>query len=1049
MITWSPAGDRLATASEDGTVRIWRAEDGSLVHVLSGHEDGVWSATWSPDAKQLVSGDDAGRLCLWEADTGKLLAQIEPGGGAILATGWSPCGDRFVAGSRDGLIRLFDRASARLRGYLTGHTDLVKDLAFAPGGRELASSSEDRTIRIFDLASGETRRVLRGHLHAANTVDFTPDGRALVSASHDRTVRCWDLAVGCERWTVQAHEDDIDAAHISPDGRIVASASHDRRVRLFDVRNGARLGEIRGHSDEVEWVSWSPDGRSLATASTDAKGRLFDSHSRSLVRVLEGRNLAVSTLRANPRREVAVVQDDRSVSVISPDAGVARLRAEALHEQAIKDAAWSPDGNRLALASLDRSASVLDLREGVEPVLRMELGCGAYAIDWSSDGSTLALGLSDGSIELRDAARGTLLARFHDHADPVYAVAFRPGSLEFASAARDGLVGLRSGSTFRSLAGHEDMVLALAWWPDGTRLASGSRDATIRLWDASGREAGVLRGHRRTVWGLAVTPDGARLVSSSFDHDVRVWRDGSLDRLLAEHRRQVGALAALDARRAISGSREGLCRVWDLETGISRVVRPHNLPLAKEARMGLNSASGGYAARAPVRAEPVRREVSRLDVAVSTTRKLVSLWAALRRARSGAPALRRYQERRLRRLLDRAYAEVPLYREKFDAAGVSPRAFRTLSDLCRFPILEKDEARDRFPDGALARGSDLRRCRIQQTSGSSGRCMEIALSLRCDDARNIYTQRIYGWHGFRWWRTTAYLFPYRLPFENNLGIYRNVWLDANQPADRVLDRLAAIRPVVLAATPSDVLDLLEGMTPGRDLTDLGLSALCLHSEPLSPDERAHFEAVFGCPVRTNYYCNEVWAIAAECERGRLHEFSDNVVLELLDAGGHPVPDGTPGEVVVTGLSNFVQPFIRYRLGDIAVRSRERGCACGRALPVLERIEGRDDDVFVHADGRRIHPSKITVAAKSPCFAYPGLQVFRDYQIAQTARDRVVLRVVAGRDRAPFAECAKQAVANLERLLAPGVCVDLETLARLPAGAGGKRKIFSRELAGSD
>jgi phenylacetate-CoA ligase len=460
----------------------------------------------------------------------------------------------------------------------------------------------------------------------------------------------------------------------------------------------------------------------------------------------------------------------------------------------------------------------------------------------------------------------------------------------------------------------------------------------------------------------------------------------------------------------------------------------------------MSAATGGYAARAGARAAPARRRASRGEVAVSTLRKLGTLWAALLRARSGEARLRRHQLRRLRAVLARAYAGVPLYRETFDAAGVHPRELRSLADLARVPILDKDAVRDRYPDGVVARDTDLARCRIQQTSGSSGRCMEIALSLRCDDVRNVYSQRIYGWHGFRWWRKAAYLFPYRLPFENNLGIYRNVWLDAKQPADRVLDRLAAERPVVLAATPSDVLELLEGMTPGRDLTGLGLRALCLHSEPIAPDERAHFEAVFGCPVRANYYCNEVWAIAAECEHGRLHEFSDNVVLELLDADGEPVPDGAPGEVVVTGLGNFVQPFIRYRLGDVAVRSRERRCPCGRALPVLERIEGRDDDVFVHPDGRRIHPSKITVAAKSPCFDYPGLQVFRDYQIAQAAPDRVVLRVVAGRDRAPFAECAKQAVSNLERLLAPGVRVDLETPARLPAGAGGKRKIFSRECA---
>jgi WD40 repeat protein/phenylacetate-coenzyme A ligase PaaK-like adenylate-forming protein len=1063
MITWSPAGDRLATASEDGTVRIWRARDGELLHVLASHADGVWSATWSPDGERLVSGGNDGRLCVWEAARGKLVAELEPGGGAIWATGWSPRGDLFAAGSRDGLVRLFDAASARLCGRLAGHGDLVKDLVFSPDGRALASSSDDRTIRVFDLASGESRQVLRGHVHMANTVDWTPDGSALVSCSHDRSVRCWDLESGRERWTIEAHEDDIDAARVSPDGRLVASASHDRTVRLFDIATGARVGVIHGHTDEVEWVSWSPDGSMLATASIDAQGRLFDARSGALRRVLAGRNRAVSTLRANARGEVAVVQDDRTVSVIDPVAGETLLSAADLHEQAIKDAAWSPGGDQLALASLDGSVSVFDVRSAPERVRRIDLPAGAFALDWCRDGSALAIGLADGSVELRDPERGVRIARFHDHGDPVYAVAFRPGSRDFASAARDGLVGLRTGSAFRSLAGHEDMAVSLAWWPRGDRLASGSRDATIRLWDAQGRAHGVLRGHRLTVWGLAVTPDGARLLSSSFDHEVRVWRGDATEHVLAAHRRQVGALAALGPARAISGSREGLCRLWDLDAGTSRLLRPHLLPDRERGRSpklqeapgaalqrfdvskNVPASSGGYAARAGVRAVG-RREVSRSEVVASTARKLATLWGAQLRARGSGEALRRHQLRRLRRVLAHAFAEVPLYREKFDAAGVHPSALRSLADLARFPILEKDEMRDAFPDRALARGTQLSRCRIQQTSGSSGRCMEIALSLRCDDARNVYSQRIYGWHGFRWWRSAAYLFPYRLPFENNLGLYRNVWLDAKQPADRVIDELARVRPVVLAATPSDVLELLEGMTPGRDLGGLGLRALCLHSEPVSPDERAHFEALFGCPVRTNYYCNEVWAIAAECEHGRLHEFSDNAVLELLDAEGRPVPDGTPGEVVVTGLDNFVQPFIRYRLGDVAVRSKRQGCLCGRALPVLERIEGRDDDVFVHPDGRRIHPSKITVAAKSPCFAYPGLQVFRDYQIAQTAPDRVVLRVVAGRDRALFAECAKEGVANLERLLAPGVRVDLETPARLPIGAGGKRKIFAREIA---
>lgn len=468
-----------------------------------------------------------------------------------------------------------------------------------------------------------------------------------------------------------------------------------------------------------------------------------------------------------------------------------------------------------------------------------------------------------------------------------------------------------------------------------------------------------------------------------------------------------------------------------------------SLPLESAATTAPLPRRPGYAARQRARRAPLpdTRRVGRAEVALSTAHKLVALWSSLARDRAGERRLARHRLRRLRTLLADAEAHVPLYRERWARAGVRARDLERVEDLVRFPIVEKDDVRDRFPEGCLREGTRLERCRIQQTSGSSGRCMEIALSLRCDDMRNIMSRRVYGWHGFRWHNRAAYLFPYRLPFRNNLGIYRNAFLDASRPPETLVDELERLRPVVLAATPSDVLDLLEGVPEGRDLRRIGLRALCLHSEPLAPDERAWFEARFGCPVRTNYYCNEVWAIAAECEHGRLHEFSDHVVLELVDDAGRPVPDGTPGHVIVTGLDNRVQPFIRYRLGDLAVRSPERGCPCGRSFPVLERIEGRDDDVFLHPDGRKVHPSRITVAVKSPCFRHPGLQVFRDYQVVQDAADHVTVRLVPGRDAEPFHRCAREGARNLERLLAPGVTVSLQVVDALDPGAGGKRKIF--------
>jgi len=292
----------------------------------------------------------------------------------------------------------------------------------------------------------------------------------------------------------------------------------------------------------------------------------------------------VSGLRASSRGQVVALQDDRSLTVFAPRGGRATLRLRHLARQSVKDAAWSPDGRRLACASLDGSVLSIDADSGRSRGL-VRAPCGVHALSWSPGGALLALGLADGSVEVRDAEEGELRARYRDHGEAVYAVGFCPDGARLASASRDGVVGLRAPGGFRGLHGHEDGVVALAWSRDGRLLASGSRDASVRLWSREGEARGVLSGHRLTVWSVDFTPDGTRLLSSSFDHDVRVWElaeGGSCLRVLSGHTRQVGAVVALSARSALSGSRDGTCRLWDLATGCARVLRPDELPGGEE-----------------------------------------------------------------------------------------------------------------------------------------------------------------------------------------------------------------------------------------------------------------------------------------------------------------------------------------------------------------------------------------------------------------------------------------------------------------------------------
>jgi len=427
----------------------------------------------------------------------------------------------------------------------------------------------------------------------------------------------------------------------------------------------------------------------------------------------------------------------------------------------------------------------------------------------------------------------------------------------------------------------------------------------------------------------------------------------------------------------------------------------------------------------------------------STARKLAGL--AVTRSRLGLSAreLERVQLRKLRRVLEDAWAHVPLYRDKLEKANVWPVDLETLADLERFPITEKDEIRDSFPRGCTVSGTDLARCRIQQTSGSSGQCMEIAIDPRSDDMRTLFTQRVYGMQGFTFWRRMAYLFPYELPLrKGNAGLYRNRWFSTKLAPSEILAGLHEWRPHLLAATPSDLLELCDGLDD--DLRKLGLEAICVHSEPMSRDEREYVAARFGCRIATNYYCNEVWAIAAECRHGALHQFPDNVALEIVDERGRAVPRGERGHVLVTSLHNYVQPFIRYRLGDIAAWEPDTGpCPCGLDLPRLRGLEGRDDDYLQYPDGRRMHPSRITVAVKSPCFAHPGAQIFRDYRITQDGPAHVTVQIVPGRDTSLLEGCAAAARENLARLLGAPFRVDLQVLPALPRGSGGKRKIVER------
>ena len=202
--------------------------------------------------------------------------------------------------------------------------------------------------------------------------------------------------------------------------------------------------------------------------------------------------------------------------------------------------------------------------------------------------------------------------------------------------------------------------------------------------------------------------------------------------------------------------------------------------------------------------------------------------------------------------------------------------------------------------------------------------------------------------------------------------------------------LREFRPAVIMGYPS-ALNTVAAYALEHDDLPAVARAVFTTSETVTDAIRAAVEAAWRCKVYDRYGAVENCLFASQCEHGRYHVSPDVGVVEILDAAGRPCPAGVMGEVVVTGLWNLLQPLIRYRIGDVARWAVEQNCPCGRAMPILECVEGRVEDVCYTAEGRQVLRFDTV---------FKGVAAIREAQVVQERPDLFVIRVVPAE---PFGE----------------------------------------------
>lgn len=415
------------------------------------------------------------------------------------------------------------------------------------------------------------------------------------------------------------------------------------------------------------------------------------------------------------------------------------------------------------------------------------------------------------------------------------------------------------------------------------------------------------------------------------------------------------------------------------------------------------------------------------------------LGPAYRRREWRSPeATRTWQLARIRRLVERAYDQVPLYREKYDAAGLRPGDVRTWDDVARLPTVTKAEIADGYPGRVVARDTPLERCLLSTSSGTSGQIMTIAHRADRNWAYALATQRLLRWAtGGRYpaWYRQAYIYTSPYPMPHFPLLYPLRFIPTATDLAPMLEALRAFRPHILTCYPSVLRDLLAA-DPGL-MRGLRLHGVSVSSEVSTQEERDAWSALLGCPVRDEYSSEELTRMAAQCPAARYHVMEDIAYLEILEPDSDR-PAGGIGEVVGTELHNTTMPFIRYRQGDLA-RMGAGPCPCGRPSRLLVELAGRANDGFRLADGGWLSPGFLLDACYRALMAEPD--VAAAYRLLQVAHDRADLEVVPGRAWGESAPDRLAAVLAAE--LGGRLAVVVRPVDSLERGPAGKRATIVR------
>lgn len=497
-ICYAPDGQRVVTAGEDGTARVWDVATGEVLATLKGREDWfsrlpngglafyghphvLHRAVFSPDGKLIVSaGEDGWRL--WNPTTGEVVAPHGSSEEALNAA-FSPDGRRFVTANEDATAQIWDSASHKVL-VTVRHTPLIMgefapevlDAEFSVDGQRILTKGDDETVRVWNSSSGEAIFNLRAE-GIGTRAEFSPDGRLIVgSGAWRENSQVWNAATGKPITGI--------AGLIAP-GRSVFSSDSQRIItmsgdsaQIWNATSGKLLVSLLGHTDAVNDASFSPDGRWVVTASDDRTARVWNADNGQVMAILQG------------------------------NAGK------------VTRAVFSPDGLGILTGTSEGAVQIWTMAIG--QVLAKLEGKGIIGAAFSPDSKLMVTYSKDGTARIWNAIKGRSILALR-HAKAVRDASFSPDGREVFTISDTFRVWNRGSGRLQAVLNDTDATLLARVSPDGLRVVSVGDGDVATIWNTTNGQAEVTLRRDSPINDASFSSDSKSVMTASRDRTVRLW----------------------------------------------------------------------------------------------------------------------------------------------------------------------------------------------------------------------------------------------------------------------------------------------------------------------------------------------------------------------------------------------------------------------------------------------------------------------------------------------------------------------------------------------